>query len=54
MSVVVIATLDVVAGTENDVVGLIIFAVALLIKKSISVYHSNHFIREFIPEEKDL
>jgi len=35
-------------------VPLAIWGTALLLEKAVSVYHSNHFIREYIPEEKEV
>lgn len=51
--VLVIASLvDALQGNGTGFVPLAIWGTALIIEKAISVYHSNHFIREFIPEEK--
>jgi hypothetical protein len=41
-------------GVENSGFELILFAILLLIEKLISVYHSNHFIKEYIPKEKEI
>lgn len=51
--VIVIASLiGVLRGDGNGLVPLAICGMALIIEKAISVYHSNHFIKEYIPEEK--
>ncbi|MGB3400509.1 MAG: hypothetical protein WBA34_10140, partial [Candidatus Deferrimicrobiaceae bacterium] len=49
---VVVSLIDALGGYRNGFVPLAIWGTALIIEKSISVYHSNHFIKEYIPEEK--
>jgi len=49
---VVVSLIDALQGNGNGFVPLAIWGTALIIEKSISVYHSNHFINEYIPEEK--
>lgn len=39
-------------GNENGFLPLAIWGTALIVEKAISVYHSNHFIKEYIPEEE--
>jgi hypothetical protein len=41
-------------GGRDGLEGLVVFGVALAIEKAVSVYHANHFIKEFIPAEKDV
>lgn len=49
---VVASLIDALRGSGNGFGPLAIWGTALIIEKSISVYHSNHFINEYIPEEK--
>ena len=51
---VILSLIDVTKGVKGSVVALFIFGLALVIEKAISVYHSNHFIKEYIPKEKDI
>jgi hypothetical protein len=44
--------IDALQGSGNGFVPFAIWGTALIIEKSISVYHSNHFINEYIPEDK--
>lgn len=39
-------------GTENSIVGIVIFGIVLIIEKIVTIYHSNHFLKEFIPVDK--
>ena len=41
-------------GARDAGFSLVIFALALIIEKAITVYHSNHFVKEFIPMEKEV
>jgi hypothetical protein len=41
-------------GVQNSGFNVIFFAILLLIEKLVSVYHSNHFIKEYIPKEKEI
>ena len=53
--VLIIASLiNLINGVEGSGVDLSIFAIALVIEKAITVYHSNHFIKEYIPKEKEM
>jgi len=49
---VILSLIDVINGVEGSGVELFTFAILLGIEKAISVYHSNHFIKEYIPKEK--
>ena len=51
---VIVSIIDVTKGVEGSGVELLIFGILLVIEKAISVYHSNHFIKEYIPKEKDI
>ena len=54
MVVVIMSLLDLIKGDEHSTASLITFGIALIIEKVMSVYHSNHFIKEYIPEEKEI
>ncbi|HQK99614.1 MAG TPA: hypothetical protein PK090_02515 [Smithellaceae bacterium] len=41
-------------GAHAAVVTLIIFLILLILEKAVSVYHTNHFIKEYIPAKKDI
>lgn len=43
---------EVLGGSGRGSVMLAVLGAALIIEKAISVYHSNHFISEYIPKEK--
>ena len=49
---VIVSLIDVINGVEGGGVTLFIFTIVLIIEKLITVYHSNHFIKEYIPKEK--
>jgi len=51
---VIVSLIDVTKGVEGSGVELFTFGILLVIEKAISVYHSNHFIKEYIPKEKDI
>jgi len=51
---VIVSFIDVTKGVKGSGVELLIFGILLVIEKAISVYHSNHFIKEYIPKEKDI
>ena len=49
---VVVALVDLVSGAESAVADLLFFAVLLAVEKSISVYHTDRFIEEYIPKKR--
>ena len=49
---VFIALLDVIRGVTGSVPVLVSFSVILAAEKALTVYHSNHFINEYIPKDK--
>jgi len=51
---VIVSIINVTKGVKGNGVELFIFGIFLVIEKAISVYHSNHFIKEYIPKEKDI
>lgn len=50
----IVSLLNVFKGTEGSGVELFIFALPLAIEKAVTVYHSNHFIEEYIPTQKKI
>jgi len=51
---VIVSLIDVTKGVKGSGIELFTFGILLVIEKAISVYHSNHFIKEYIPKEKDI
>ena len=51
---VIASFIDLTNSVQESGINLFIFAILLLIEKAISVYHSNHFIKEYIPKEKEI
>ena len=45
---------DVLKGIEGAVEVVVIFGIALIIEKVGTVSHSNHFLKEFIPVDKNI
>ena len=50
----VLSLVDMINGVEYSGFDFVFFLILLTIEKAISVYHSNHFLREFIPVDKEL
>ena len=51
---IVVSWIDIAKGGKGAVSALVGLAILLIIEKAISVYHSNHFIKEYIPKEKKI
>lgn len=51
---VILSLVDAINGVKGGLEAFIFFAVILVIEKTISVYHSNHYIKEYIPKEKEI
>lgn len=51
---VIFYLVEAINGVEGSGVAFVIFAIVLAIEKAITVYHSNHFIKEYIPVEKEI
>jgi hypothetical protein len=51
---VVISLIGVTKGVRGSGTELAMFAVFLGLEKMITIYHSNHFIKEYIPKEKEI
>jgi hypothetical protein len=50
---VLIALIAVIAGASQFLHGLILFSLVLALEKAITVYHSNRFVDEFIPKDRN-
>lgn len=50
----IIALVHVMHGIDSGEDDMRMFAVILAVEKVITVYHSNHYIEEFIPKEKEV
>lgn len=46
--------MNILDGVEGGVEGTIFLGVVLLVEKITTIYHANHFIKEFIPEDKNI
>ena len=51
---VILSLMDVINDVEDSGFALFTFGVLLVIEKAITVYHSNRFIKEFIPRDKKI
>jgi hypothetical protein len=51
---VIMALIGMFTGEEGAIVLLIYFVFFLVLEKVVTVYHSNHFIDEYIPREKTI
>lgn len=51
---VVVSAIDLAAGAQGGATRFILFGFALVLEKAISVYHSNHFLEEDIPREREI
>ena len=51
---VVLTLVDALQGGENGFTSFAVFSIILALEKAITVYHSNHFIKEYIPKEKEI
>ena len=54
MILVVVSLFNVLKGNESGISLLIFYGILLFFEKVITVYHSNHFINEYIPKEKEI
>lgn len=50
---VVVALVDTLQG-GGEFVSLVFFSIILALEKVVTIYHSNHFIKEYIPKEKEI
>lgn len=51
---VVVFLVAVLQGKHDAVIALVFFLVVLALEKATSVYHANHFIKEYIPAKKEI
>jgi hypothetical protein len=54
MILVVVSVIGVARGFEQGIFLLVLSGVLLVLEKVVSVFHSNHFIEEYIPKEKEI
>ncbi len=54
MVMVVIAFITVINGEQGALPILVLFGIVLAMEKALTVYHAKHFIKEYIPVDKDL
>lgn len=52
--VVVLSFVDALQGANDGFASFVVFSILLALEKVITVYHSNHFIKEYIPKEKEI
>ncbi|MBI4822860.1 MAG: hypothetical protein HY805_01335 [Nitrospirae bacterium] len=51
---VVLSLVDTLQGGKDGFNSFVLFSIILALEKVITVYHSNHFIKEYIPKEKEI
>jgi len=51
---VVLTLVDTLQGGKNGFGSFVLFSIILALEKAITVYHSNHFIKEYIPRQKEI
>ena len=51
---VILSLINMVKGVQGSGVNLFTFAILVVFEKALSVYHSNHFVKEFIPKDKEI
>ena len=51
---VVLTLIDALQGGKEGFGSFVLFSIILALEKAITVYHSNHFIKEYIPTEKEI
>jgi len=51
---VVLTLVDALQGGKDGFGSFVLFSIILALEKAITVYHSNHFIKEYIPKEKEI
>lgn len=52
--VVVLTLVDTLQGGEEGLSSFILFSIILALEKVTTVFHSNHFIKEYVPKEKEI
>jgi hypothetical protein len=52
--VVVLSLVNALRGDNEGFGSFVFFSIVLALEKAITVYHSNHFIKEYIPKEKEI
>jgi hypothetical protein len=56
IGMVLMSIVNLVSGEEVDasLIGIVFFGVILFIEKLYSVFHAKHYVKEYIPVEKDI
>ena len=54
MYFVIYSLIDLFDGNEESMVSAIFSSLILILEKLVTIYHSNHFIKEYIPKEKEI
>jgi hypothetical protein len=49
---VIVALASAISGTAGGIAALVSISMILVLEKALTVYHSNHFIKEFIPRDR--
>ena len=52
--IVVLTFIDALQGGKDGFSSFVVFLIILALEKAITVYHSNHFIKEYLPKEKEI
>ncbi|MFC1533601.1 hypothetical protein ACFL7M_09590, partial [Thermodesulfobacteriota bacterium] len=50
----IVSLIDLINGVSGSGIELAIYAIILFVEKLVTVYHSNHFVEEYIPKEKEI
>lgn len=51
-ALVVLSVIGFMQGSEGSLFALVFFGIVLGFEKAVSIYHSNHFVKEYIPRER--
>jgi len=51
---VVLTLVDALQGGKDGFGSFVLFSIILALEKALTVYHSSHFIKEYIPKEKEI
>jgi len=52
--VVIGSMIDMINGVEGGGFGVVFFGIILVMEKALTVYHAHHFVREYIPVDKEI
>ncbi len=51
---VIVSLVEIMKGNQTGFAALIFYGIVLTVEKAITVYHSNHFVKEYITMEKEI